>query len=443
MLKLKTPLKKGSKLLINAWSFYDWANSVYSLVITTAIFPLYYASIFSNVNYITVFEFEVKNTAMISFITAFAFIIIVLIIPILSGIADYIENKKIFMKFFVYMGSISCVLLYWFEIENIFTSLFFYFLALIGFWSSLVFYNSFLPDIAYPHQQDKTSALGYSMGYIGSVILLLINLIMVTNPHWFGIEGSFEEASIQAMKYSFITVGLWWFLFSQISFYYLPGKKISKKISKKILFKGFNELEIVWNEIKLNIDLKKFLFAFFVYSTALQTVMLVATYFGEAEIIWENLSQKTMGLIISILLIQIVAVLGSLLASKSSKIFGNLKTLIFINILWAILCFVAFYITTPSQFYIIAGFVGLVMGALQPLSRSTFSKFLPKTKDTASYFSFYGIAEKIAIIIGMIMFGLIDQITGSMRGSVLLFLFLFLIGAYLLSKINNAKLIED
>ena len=443
MLKLKTPLKKGSKLLINAWSFYDWANSVYSLVITTAIFPLYYASIFNDETYISVFEFEIKNTAMISFITAFAFCIIVIIIPILSGIADYVENKKIFMRFFVYMGSISCVSLYWFEIENIYTGLFFYFLALVGFWSSLVFYNSFLPDIAYPSQHDKTSAFGYSMGYIGSIILLLINLIMVTNPYWFGIEGSYDEASIEAMKYSFITVGLWWFLFSHISFYYLPGKKISKKISKKILYKGFNELINVWNEIKLNIDLKKFLFAFFVYSTALQTVMFVATYFGEAEILWENLSQKTMGLIISILLIQIVAIFGSILASKSSRIFGNLKTLVIINVLWAILCFIAFYIKTPNQFYIIAGFVGLVMGALQPLSRSTFSKFLPKTKDTASYFSFYGIAEKVAIIIGMVLFGLIDQITGSMRGSVLLFLFLFLIGAYLLSKIDKSNLIEN
>jgi len=442
MIKLKIPLKKGSKKLLSVWAFYDWANSVYSLVITSTIFPIYFAALYVDNNYIDFFGYNVKNTAMISFVTALAFVVIAILLPILSGIADYIGNKKRFMQFFVYLGSTACISLYWFSIESIYTGLFFYFISLIGFWSSLVFYNSYLPDIAYPEQQDKTSARGYSMGYIGGVILLLLNLTMVMKPNWFGISGSGNDSSIQAMKYSFITVGIWWAIFSQIPFYYLPSEKPRNKITRNILWNGFKELKLVWSEIKLNLKLKRFLGAFFVYSTALQTVMLVAAYFGEEEIEWGDSSEKTVGLIVSILLIQLVAVLGATLAAKSSERFGNLKTLVVINIIWAVLCLVAFFIHTPIQFYFIASFVGLVMGALQPLSRSTYSKFIPETRDTTSYFSFYGVAEKVAIIIGMSLFGIIDQITGSMRNSLLPFLFFFLIGAYLLIRIIRNPQLE-
>ena len=435
MFQNKVSLKKGDKELISAWTFYDWANSVYPLVISSTIFPIYYALIFDDFNYIDFFGYEIKNTAMISFVTALAFLVIVFIIPFLSGIADYLGNKKIFMKFFVYVGSVSCIALYWFNLETIYIGLFFYFIALIGYWSSLVFYNSYLPEIAYNNQQDSASAKGFAMGYIGSIILLLLNLLMVMKPSIFGISGSENEVTLQAMKLSFISVGVWWIIFSQIPFYFLPSNKKNNKMNNDIIWNGFKELKMVWIDINLNLNLKRFLGAFFVYSTALQTVMLVATYFGEEEINWPSNSEKTVGLIISILLIQLVAVIGAMLSSKCSELYGNLKTLIFINIIWALICFFAFYIHTPFEFYIIAGFVGLVMGALQPLSRSTYSKFLPETNDTASYFSFYGVTEKIAIIIGMSLFGVIDQITGSMRNSIFIFLILFLIGAYLLFRI--------
>ena len=219
MFTLKTPLKKGSKKLINAWAFYDWANSVYSLVISSAIFPIYYGALFANNNIINILGYEVKNTAMISFVMAAAFTVVAFMSPLLSGIADYIGNKKRFMKIFVYMGSLSCIGLYWFDLETLYLGYFFYFLAMIGLWASLVFYNSYLPDIAFPEQQDRASAKGFSLGYVGSVLLLLFNLAMVMKPQWFGIGGTHSEAAMTAMKYSFITVGVWWSLFSQFSFY--------------------------------------------------------------------------------------------------------------------------------------------------------------------------------------------------------------------------------
>lgn len=436
----KIPLDKGSKKLINAWAFYDWANSVYSLVISSAIFPIYFGALFSDINTISFFHYNIKNTAVISFVTAFAFVIVAFISPILSGIADYIGNKKKFMKIFVYLGSASCVGLYWFDLETIYLGLCFYFLALIGLWSSLVFYNSYLPDIAYPEQQDRASARGYSFGYIGSVILLLVNLAMVMQPAFFGIGGSASDASMKAMKYSFVSVGIWWALFSQYSFYFLPKSNHEVKVTKDVFWNGYRELKSVWKQLKGQTRLKRFLPAFFLYSMALQTVMLVAAYFGEEEISWANASEKTIGLIVSILLIQIVAIFGAILTARASERFGNIPVLIVINFIWVGLCIVAYYTRTPMQFYAVAGFVGLVMGGLQSLSRSTYSKLLPQTLDTTSFFSFYDVTEKIGIVIGMLCFGLVDHLSGSMRNGILFFIIFFIFGAFMLMRIPKQRL---
>ncbi|MFL2577724.1 MAG: MFS transporter [Flavobacteriaceae bacterium] len=435
----KRQFEKGNPKLINAWASYDWANSVYPLVISSTIFPIYYSSLTPSNGIIEFMGYDFKNTALISFVTAIAFVIVAFNSPLLSGIADYIGNKKKFMKIFVYTGSISCMGLYFFELESIHMGLIFYFFALIGFWASLVFYNSYLPDIAHTEQQDFASARGFSMGYIGSILLLLFNLSMVLNPDWYGITGSSEESSVKAMKYSFITVGIWWILFSQYAFYHLPVGNGSGKVTKDIVWNGFLELKKVWHQLVHYPLLKKFLPAFFVYSTALQTVILIATYFGEQEISWENNDQKTVGLIVSILLIQIVAIFGAYATAYASKKHGNILTLIVVNLIWAGLCVFAFFIKTPIEFYIAAAGVGMVMGGIQSLSRSTYSKLIPETDDTTSFFSFYDVTEKVGIIIGMVMFGTIDQFTGSMRNAILMFLILFIVGAFLLSRIPNNR----
>ncbi len=439
MFALKTPLEKGSKKLINAWAFYDWANSVYSLVISSAIFPIYYGVLFADNNLVRFWGYEFKNTALISFVMAAAFVVVALMSPLLSGIADYIGNKKRFMKIFVYMGSVSCIGLYWFTLDTLLMGYIFYFLAMIGLWASLVFYNSYLPDIAHPEQQDRASAKGFSMGYIGSVLLLLFNLAMVMQPQWFGIGGTESEAAMTAMKYSFITVGLWWALFSQYSFFYLPKGNHEVKVTRAIFWNGYKELRSVWQQLKELSRLKRFLPAFFMYSMALQTVLLVAAYFGEEEIAWASTGEKTSGLIISILLIQLVGILGAILTARASQRFGNIITLVVINMIWASLCWYAYYINTPLQFYTVAGLVGMVMGGLQSLSRSTYSKLLPDTQDTTSFFSFYDVTEKVGIVIGMLLFGVIDQITGSMRNAILFFILFFVLGAFMLMRVPNQR----
>ena len=435
-----TNLPKGSKKLLNAWAFYDWANSVYTLTIASAVFPIFYEALFSDrSHYIEVFGLELKNSALISFVTAFAFVFVAFFSPLLSGIADYVGNKKSFMKFFCYVGALSCMGLYWFNLENIYIGLLFYFLGLIGYWGSLVFYNSYLPDIAFPEQQDKISAKGYSLGYIGSVILLIINLAMIMKPKIFGITGTDGEAAMKAMRYSFVMVGVWWILFSQYSYYFLPkgSKETNKKLSNDVVFNGFKELKKVWAILKDNIPLKRYLGGFFVSSMAVQTVMLVATYFGAQEITWGSKEESTIGLIICILIIQLVAVVGAVLTSRASEKYGNVPTLIVINSIWAVFCALAFFITLPMHFYVMATVAGFVMGGIQALSRSTYSKLLPETEDTASFFSFYDVAEKIGIVIGMCLYGIIDQITGSPRLAIVFLGIFFVIAIFLLRRVHK------
>lgn len=431
-------LKKGDKKLLNAWAFYDWANSVYTLTIASAVFPIFYDALFPKDNhYIDVFGMHLKNSALISFITAFAFLVVSFISPLLSGIADYVGNKKSFMKFFCYLGALSCMGLYWFDLENIYVGLLFYFLGLIGYWGSLVFYNSYLPDIAFEEQQDKISAKGYSLGYIGSVILLIINLGMIMKPKLFGITGTDGEAAMKAMRYSFVMVGVWWVLFSQYTYYYLPkgSKETGQKLTTDVIFNGFKELKKVWAILKDNIPLRRYLGGFFVSSMAVQTVMLVATYFGAQEIQWSTKEEGTIGLIICILIIQLVAVVGAVLTSKASAKFGNIPALIFINIIWAIFCALAYFITLPMHFYIMATVAGFVMGGIQALSRSTYSKLLPETEDTTSFFSFYDVAEKIGIVIGMCVYGIVDQYTGSPRAAIVILAIFFITAIFLLRRV--------
>lgn len=422
-------LPKGHPKLLNAWAFYDWANSVYSLVIASAVFPIFYNALFDKDNpYVTLFGQTFKNSALISFVTAGAFLLVAIISPFLSGIADFTGNKKIFMRLFNYVGAFSCIGLYWFDLEHIGLGLICFFFGLVGFWGSLVFYNSYLPDIAFDAQQDRVSARGYSMGYIGSVVLLVINLAMIMTA-----EGA---QKLEMMRYSFVMVGLWWIIFSQYSYYYLPrGNSNTEKLRRDVIFNGFKELKKVWGILQNEVPLKRYLLGFFVFSMAVQTVMLVATYFGAQEVKWESPEESQSGLITCILLIQLIAVAGAFLTSRASGKFGNIKVLMFLNGFWVLLCCFAYFITTPNDFYIMAVLVGLVMGGIQALGRSTYSKFLPETRDTASFFSFYDVSEKIGIVIGMCVYGIIDQITGSPRFAIVFLALFFLTGLLLLVRV--------
>jgi len=413
---------------------YDWANSVYSLVISSAIFPIYYEQTTADV--VTFMGREFQNTALINYVGAFGFLIVAILMPMFTGIADHYGRKKFFLRLFSTIGSLSLVGLYFFSVDNesgLFWTLFFYWLALIGFWLSIVFYNSYLPQIASPKDHDRLSAKGFSYGYVGSVLLLG------------GILGLWMSDLIE-IRTGFILTGIWWLGFTQWPLAVLPNGKDKFLTDSKILSQGFKEIRYVWKKIKQTTRLKRYTQAFFVYSMGIQTVMLVAAYFASKEIDWPNAEDKQTGLIVSIMLIQLIAIPGAYTMSWMSSKMGNIKALVVVNVFWAIICTAAMYIYTPTEFYFMAGLVGFVMGGIQSLSRSTFSKFLPEVKDTATYFSFYDVSEKVAIVIGLFLFGYLEELgqneffsqferLSGMRLSLVSLIVFFFIGIILLLRV--------
>lgn len=420
----------SSKAIHRAWSMYDWANSAYNLVITSTIFPAYYAAITVMKegdkvisDKVSFFGIKITNSVLFDYAIAVAYLIIALISPILSSIADYKGNKKAFMKLFCYIGSVACCGLYFFKANTLEWGIVCFALAAVGYCGSLVFYNAFLPEIAVEEDRDKVSAQGFAYGYIGSVLLQIVCFVFVLKPEWFGIT----DASFPA-RLSFLLVGFWWFGFAQITFVKLPKNTPQpKRPEHNLITNGFIELKKVWSQVKRMPVLGTYLGAFFLYSMGVQTVMLAATLFGSKE-----LKLETSQLIAIILVIQLVAIIGAYLMAKLSERFGNLQVLLFVVFIWISVCVAAYYITTALQFYIIAAIVGLVMGGIQSLSRSTYSKLMPPTHDTASFFSFYDVTEKIAIVIGMFSFGFIEDLTGSMRNSILALIIFFAAGAIIL-----------
>ncbi len=428
-------MQTASKKVVNGWAMYDWANSVYSLVITSTIFPAYYESVTANNsnNEVIFLGRHFVNTALYNYVLGVAFLIVAIMSPVLSSIADYKGNKKTFLRFFCSLGSFACCLLFFFKgTGTVWIAMLCSMVACIGFWSSVVFYNSYLPEIAAPEDRDKVSAKGFAMGYIGSVILQLICFIFVFKPEWFGMQG---DATLPA-RFSFLLVGVWWFGFAQITLNVMPkGTPAAFRPEKNIFANGFIELKKVFTQLKTLPILKRFLLAFFFYNMGVQTIMLVATLFGSKQ-----LKLPTSKLIITILIIQIVAIAGAYIMAKLSKRFGNFQTLLSVIVIWVLVCLGAYEIATISDqgvnaemyFYVLAVVVGLVMGGIQSLSRSTYSKLMPVTKDTTSFFSFYDVTEKIAIVIGMFSFGLIEELTGSMKNSVLVVMCFFIIGFIIL-----------
>jgi UMF1 family MFS transporter len=427
-------MQKNDPKIINAWCMYDWANSVHALVIVSSIFPVYFSAAALNASagtgIVDFFGLQVKSSVLFSYTVSLSFLLTALLIPLCTAVADFTGHKKRFMKFFCYLGAASCMLLFFFTRDTLNFAVLIFALSLTGWSGSIVFYDSYLPEIATEDNYDRYSARGFSMGYLGSVLLLLFNLSMVLFPGFYGITDKAMPARI-----SFFTVGVWWILFAQIPFKYLPAGRGAKKTTGNWIFSGFKELAKVYAELREQPYLAKFLSAFFVYTMGLRTVMYVATIFGSTE-----LKLPSQSLIITVLLIQLVGIAGSYLFSWLSSVIGNIYALMIGVTIWIGICAGAYYTTEASEFYFVACAVGLVMGGIQSLSRATYSKLIPEnTADTASFFSFYDVTEKTAIVLGTFIYGTVEQITGSMRNSILALLLIFVIGLILLSRIPSQK----
>ena len=445
-------MQTASRKVINGWAMYDWANSVYNLVITSTIFPAYYEAITNQ-------HTDAKGTATVHFLgrdfvnislynyaLALAFLVVAIISPLLSSIADYRGNKKSFMNFFLTMGSIACILLFFLDtrdglissgVANLPLGIACMIVACIGFWASLVYYNSFLPEIAAPKDRDRVSAKGFAYGYIGSVILQVICFVLVFFPGILG--GSDKEGATTTIQFrtGFLLVGIWWWGFGQFSLSRLPrSTPAGEGRSKHLLSEGYSELRKVWKKLTSLPVLKRYLFSFFFFNMGVQTVMLSASLYGKGE-----LAIPAVNLIIAILLIQLIAIPGAFAISKLSERIGNLRALMWCVLFWIVVCIAAYFIPKGGiyPFYILAVAVGFVMGGIQSLSRSTYAKLMPVTRDTASFFSFYDVSEKIAAVFGLFIFGFLTEITGSQRASVLALMTIFIIGLALLFYTRAAE----
>jgi UMF1 family MFS transporter len=420
-----TAVLKNDPKLIRSWAMFDWANSSYSLVISSAVFPAYFAAVTDKT--IQVGNSIMPNSAYFTFTISIAYIFVALGLPILSGIADYSGKRLYFLKLFTLIGSIACISLYYFKgMSTLWLGTLGFMVASIGFTSSLVFYNSFLPVISTEDRYDHTSARGFAYGYIGSVLLLIINLVVIKFHSALGIQ---EESS--AVRLAFVMVGLWWFFFAQIPFRKLPPDS-QEKFEKGIWSKGYQELLNVWQRLKHQKSLRRFLLAFFFYSAGVQTVLYLAATFASDELKFGGSE-----LVLIILILQLVGLVGANFFAWLSRLKGNKFVLLIMLSLWIVVCIGAYFTYTKTAFYFVASGVGLVMGGIQALSRSSYSKLLDDDEvDVTSYFSFYDVLEKLAIVAGTLSFGYINVLSGGMRNSVLVLIIYFAIGIFILSTVD-------
>lgn len=433
-------LPKNSPRLINAWASYDWSNSVYNLIVTTAIFPVFYESVTKEAfggEMVQFFGLTISSGVLFTYAISLSFLIVVFSSPILSGIADYTGSKRRFMQFFTYLGSIACMGLFFFEGPNIEYGIICSVLASVGYAGALVFYNGFLPEIVTPDRMDSVSARGFTFGYVGSIILLLANLALLMMPETFGFE-----STKTATQFGFLLVGIWWMGFAHIAFYYLKDRPTPHSFDRSILGRGVNELKVIGKKVSQRSVLKRFLSAFFAYSMGVSTVMLLAPLFASKVVGIESTE-----MIVIVLILQVLAIVGAILFAWISKKSGNRLAISLILGIWVGVCIASYFLTAKIGFYGLATLIGVGMGGIQSVSRATYSRLIPKgTIDTASYFSFYEVTEKSAIVIGTFSFGLINQLTGSMRNSMLFMALFFAIGFLILQVTDLAgemKRVED
>ncbi|MFZ1704808.1 MAG: MFS transporter [Saprospiraceae bacterium] len=412
----------NDKKVIRAWTIFDWANSAYALVISTAIFPIYFIAYTPDI--IELGGISFSNAALYSFAVTFSYVVIACLSPVLSGIADYSGRRKFFLHMFTLIGSLACMLLYLFKGEpQLWLGTTAFILATVGFSGSLVFYDSYLPIIVTEDKYNSVSARGYTLGYIGSVILLVSILVMGNKPEWFGLADSQT-----AYRLGFLLVGMWWVGFAQYTLRHLPKDK-RIKFTEKVFKNGFLELKKAYHKVKENKNILRYLTSYFFYSAGVQTVIYLATVFASKELGFESTE-----LIIIVLLLQLVAIVGAYLFSLLGTLSGNRLSIMIMLVIWIIICVGAYYTQSKSFFYFLAVMVGMVMGGIQSLSRASYASLIPEKADTTSYFSLMDVIYKSAIVMGTFLFGLAENITGNMRNSVLVLAFLFIFGLYFMYK---------
>lgn len=411
------------KKTIYAWVLYDWANSAFAAVVLAAILPIFYkdvAGINLSGNLATSYWGYTQTAAML---------IIAVISPVLGAAADYSDAKKIFLKFFVFLGIIGTSLLFFVNKGDYLAASIFFIIANIGFSGGNVFYDAFLTDISDSKSIDYISSLGYAAGYLGGGIVLAFSLLIITKAELFKINSVNSAAKI-----SFLAVSIWWLIFSLPAFKYLPDSK--KQIQKLSLAKyskiAFSRLKSTVINIRKYRELWKFLLAFWLYNDGIGTIIRMAAIYGREIDIGRS------DLIGALLLTQFIGIPFALLFAKIADKITAKKGIYLALLIYLGITIYGYFIDSAFDFWILAAAVGTVQGGAQALSRSLYGAMVPEAK-SAEFFGFFGVSSKFAAIIGPAVFAYTAQLTGSSRNGIIAIAAFFILGIILLSRVNVEK----
>lgn len=419
--------------LQRSWMMYDWANSAFATTIMAAVFPIFYNSVAAaNLS-------EGAATSYYSFTQSIAVLIVAVMAPILGAIADYSAAKMKFLRFFAYMGMAGSILLFTVNEGNYILASLLFIIASVGFSGGNVFYDAFLPHVTNKDDMDRVSTKAYAFGYIGGGILLAINLLMIMKYSWFGLPSSKE-----ATQLAFVSVGLWWFIFSIPLFKNLKEEKVVNqgKRTKSYVAIGFSRIGETFKTLKYYKQLLIFIIAFWMFSDGISTIIRMATFYGATIGIGQN------DLIAALLITQFVGIPCTLFFSKLAKWISAKKALTLALMVYVVIVILGYFMTSALHFYLLAVCVGTVQGGAQALSRSIFARMIPHNKH-AEFFGFYGITSKFAAIIGPAVFGITAGLTDNSRLGILSLIVFFVIGIVLLQLVNiekgeqEAKALED
>jgi len=411
------------KKTVYAWAMYDWANSAFATVILATVLPIFYKDV-AGVNLPGNLA-----TSYWGYTQTIAMIIIAVISPILGAAADYSDSKKSFLKFFVFLGITGTALLFFVNEGSYLMASFFFIIANIGFSGGNVFYDGFLTDISDSDSIDYVSSLGYASGYLGGGLLLAVNLLMISKPGLFGIS-----SVTAATQISFVTVAIWWLVFSLPAFKYLPApnKKVEKIPLDQYTKMAFGRLKSTFVHIRKYRELWKFLLAFWLYNDGIGTIIRMATIYGREVGIGQT------DLIGALLLTQFVGIPFALIFAKIAGKITAKKGIYLALIIYTGITFYGYFLDSALDFWILAGIVGMVQGGAQALSRSLYGAMVPESK-SAEFFGFFGVSSKFAAIVGPTIFAYTGQLTGSSRYGILAVASFFILGMIFLSRVDVEK----
>jgi MFS transporter, UMF1 family len=423
---------------IFGWTMYDWASSAFSTTVVSVFLGPYLSAIAktaADANGLIYFlGVPIRYDSLFPYCVSISVALQVFFLPILGGITDYSHLRKRMLMTFATIGAIASILLFFSTASTLWLSALLFITANLAFGASIVFYNAYLPSIASEDQRDRVSSLGFALGYAGGGILLLLNLILFLLSDKLGIDQGL------AVRISLASAGVWWLLFSQITFRTLRSRRAVRRIppGDSLLTIGFKQLGNTFRQIREFPETVRYLIAYLIYNDGIQTVIVVATLFGSEELHMDNTS-----LILVILLVQVVAFFGALFFGWLAGQIGTKRAIILSLVVWSgVVIYAAVALQSVAEFWVLSTVVAIVLGGSQALSRSLFSDMIPDGRE-AEFFSFYEISDRFTSIFGPLIFGLANQLTGSLRAGIFSLVILFVVGLGILITVNVPRAIRE